>query len=87
MAKNEMAKSRKVNEPYEVWVAPGWEWRVLKKWQADDLKPYARWFCAVQGPGTHGSYDLGDTYAGEVVRFARKLTPEEMRAHLEGARW
>jgi hypothetical protein len=70
MAKNTMLKTRKVNDPYEVYRAGGWEWRVLKKWQADDEKPYARWFCAVQSPFTYGSYDMGDCYAADILRDA-----------------
>ena len=72
MEKNTMAKTRKVNDPYEIWIAPGWEWRVLKKWQADDHKPYARWFCAVVVPGTFGSYDMGDCYAAKIMQHATK---------------
>lgn len=75
--KNLCGKTRKVNQPYEVWVNnAGWEWRVLKKWQADDKEvgnPYARWFCAVKSPMTHGSYDLGDVYVSEVKANARQM--------------
>lgn len=83
--KNECGKTRKVNDPYEVWRNDsGWEWRVLKKWQAPDKEPitrlssnpktaYARWFCAVKSPMTHGSYDLGDVYVLEVIRNAVKM--------------
>lgn len=80
---NLCGKTRKVNEPYAVYRNDsGWEWRVLKKWQADDKEPgnrfaspktanpYARWFCAVKSPMTHGSYDLGDVYVLEVIRNA-----------------
>jgi len=66
---NLCAKSRKVNEPYEIYIAPGWEWRVLKKYQKPSLEktnPYARWFCAVKGPGTFDSYDMGDTYINDI---------------------
>jgi len=70
MAKNLMAKTRPVDDPYEVWKAGGWEWRVLKKWQADDFKPFARWFCSVTSPHTFGMADMGDTYAAEVMATA-----------------
>lgn len=85
--KNACGKTRKVNEPYEVWRNDsGWEWRVLKKWQAPDKEPTrmtgsdnpkiacARWFCAVKSPMTHGSYDLGDVYVLEVVRNAVRIS-------------
>jgi hypothetical protein len=76
--KNECGKTRKVNEPYEVWRndRDGWEWRVLKKYknpEAETKDPYARWFCAVKSPATFSSYDLGDVYVSEVKRMARKV--------------
>jgi hypothetical protein len=74
MAKNTMLKTRSVDNPYEVYANEhGWEWRVLKKYQADDHKPYARWFCAVRSPYTFGSWDYGDVYAQEVLDNATKL--------------
>ena len=75
--KNLCGKLRNVNEPYEVWTAGNWEWRVLKKYQKPDLEaknPYARWLCAVKSPHTYGSYDLGDTYVTEVTRYATRVT-------------
>lgn len=73
--KNECAKTRKVDDPYEIWVSPtlGWEWRVLKKWQADDDKEYARWFCAVKSPMTYGSWEYGDTYVSDIKNHAIKV--------------
>jgi len=72
MAKNPYAKTRKVNDPYEIWTNGGWEWHVLKKWQIDDEKPYARWYCLVKSPFLpHG--EVGDVYVSEVKRFATKV--------------
>ena len=72
--KNECAKTRPVNDPYEVWIGSlmgmDAEWRVLKKWQVDDDKPYARWFCAVKTQATFGSYDMGDVYVSEIKQNA-----------------
>ena len=42
MAKNLCAKRRTREDPYEVWEGQGWIYLVLKKYQADDSKPYAR---------------------------------------------
>ncbi len=77
--KNLMGKSRKIGErPYMVFEIPlqdGGVWRieVLKSWQADGSKQYARAFCRVITPMTGSSGDLGDTYVediyGEVVDF------------------
>lgn len=70
-AKNLAGRTRPQDKPYEVWVAPGFEWRVLKKYQTDDAKPYARWFCATMGPGTFGDFELGDAYVADITGYAR----------------
>jgi hypothetical protein len=84
--KNEPGKTRKVNEPYEIWVnGTTFEWRVLKKYQAPDKEaenPYARWFLATKGPGTYDSYEMGDGYARDIQQYGRKLTDEQMAEHL-----
>ena len=77
MPKNAWGKTRKVESPYAVYTAPGWEWRVLKAYSADDDKQYARWFCAVKSPFTYGSWEYGDTYVTEVRR--NKLERAEAR--------
>lgn len=65
--KNECAKRRDVNEPYEVWMSSdGWELRVLKKHQVNDDKPYARWYTAVKSPFTYGAWEYGDQYVKEI---------------------
>jgi len=80
-AKNPCGKTRPVNNPYEIWVAGDWQWRVLKKWQApqNEVKNrYARWFCAVKSPMTHGRYDMGDTYMFDITEYATKASDEDM---------
>ena len=73
--KNLCAKMRTKDHPYEVWRSPdgSWEWRVLKKWQADDDKPFARYFCSVTSPfcpqGEHG-----DVYVSEIKSQAVKVS-------------
>jgi len=55
---------------------------VLKSWQGDNAKPYARWFCDVSSPFTGGGSDLGDTYVSDVVNwgiFAGSDLPEGTR--------
>jgi len=72
--KNTMNKTRKVENPYEVYrsnLLPDWEWRVLKKYQnpEDEAKnEYARWFCAVKSPMTYGSWEYGDVYVREILK-------------------
>jgi hypothetical protein len=73
--KNECAKTRPVENPYETWQSRdgSWTWKVLKKYQVDDCKPYARWLCAVSSPFTYGGYDMGDCYVSEIMSGARRV--------------
>jgi hypothetical protein len=74
MAKNLCGKARKPDNPYETWKSADgtWTWKVLKKYSADDDKPYARWFCFVTSPFVpDGEY--GDTYVAEIKRHAVKV--------------
>ena len=78
MPRTKQGKTRDVNQPYEVYVnrMAGWEWRVLKKYQAEEhekTNPYARWMCAVKSPMTYGSYDLGDTYIDNIRSDSQAL--------------
>lgn len=68
-------KSRKTENPYAVFRAGDWEWRVLKRYGKSE-KPYARWFTAVSSPYTFGSFDLGDTYVADVVRHGQLVEVE-----------
>ena len=83
--KNECNKERNQDKPYEIWKTPdgSWEWRVLKKWQIDDNKPFARWFCAVKSPMTFGGFDLGDTYVKEIKEVAVKVWSEKLNENGE----
>ena len=76
-SKNSCAKMRKIDQPYEIWQAGDWEWRVLKKWQVDDDKPYARWFCAVKSNFTYGEFEYGDVYVAEIKSVAVRTYKEE----------
>lgn len=69
--KNPCGKTRKANDPYEIWTGNGWEWHVLKKWQIDDAKPYARWFCLVKSPFVPDG-EMGDVYVSEIKQQARR---------------
>ena len=72
--KNECGKMRPKSNPYETWQTPNgsWTWQVLKKWQADDNKPYARWFCNVITPIVPQG-EMGDVYVAEIKSVARKV--------------
>ena len=77
MSKNMCGKTRKIEEPYEVWTGPnGFEWRVLKKYQTPENEasnPYARWFCAVKSNFTYDSWEMGDVYVSEIKDYGEKV--------------
>ena len=72
--KNICNKTVKPENAYEVWQSKDgdWTWYVLKKWQGDDDKPYARWFCLVKTPIVpNGEY--GDVYVNEIKSDAVRI--------------
>jgi hypothetical protein len=74
MPKNECAKTRPKDDPYEIWQSfdGDWTWYVLKKWQADDDKPYGRWFCNVVTPIVPEG-EMGDVYVADIKRNAVRI--------------
>lgn len=66
---NQCNKTRPDSNPYEIWQNGDWKWLVLRKYQADDNKPYARAFCKVYSPIVpNGEY--GDVYIAEIKQNA-----------------
>ena len=67
---NPAGKTRKLDNPYASWVDPttGWEYKLLKSWQADNNKENARWHIAVKSSYTFGSFDMGDEYVKGLRR-------------------
>ena len=61
-----MERSRPPTDPYIVTEDPriGWHWSILKTYQADGSKPYARAFCRVRGDED----ELDDGYVSEIGR-------------------
>jgi hypothetical protein len=74
---NLCAKTRPATNPYETWISfdGSCRWDVLKKWQANDDKPYARWFCKVYTPFMPDG-ELGDVYVSGIKAYARKQEQE-----------
>ena len=72
--KNLCGKTVKRENAYEVWRSHDgtWTWYVLKKWQADDDKEYARWFCDVVTPICPDG-EMGDVYVKEIKDNAIKI--------------
>jgi hypothetical protein len=69
--KNLCAKTVKRENAYEVWQCGDWFWYVLKKWQADDDQPYARWFCSVDSPFIKN--EMGDVFVKEIKDYAVRI--------------
>ena len=86
---NPFAKSRKIDQPYAIYQAPnGWEWRVLKTYKkaANEIgDQYARWLVAAKSPHTYGEFEMGDTYAKEIITYGRLVaaTPEWLKERKE----
>jgi hypothetical protein len=90
---NALAKSRKQDNPYAVYEGSGFTWLVLKTYSLphkEDVNMYARWFVAVKSPftmnahlGDFDSYELGDTYKHDVVKYGRLVaaSPEWKEAY------
>jgi hypothetical protein len=86
--KNIAAKCRELNNPYASWVDPrtGWEFQLLKSWQADNSKEYGRWFMAVRSPATFGSWELGDGYLREY-RYSIKCALDAGTLKVDESVW
>ncbi|MAH51408.1 hypothetical protein CMI37_36670 [Candidatus Pacearchaeota archaeon] len=80
---NPCGKTRKLEDPYEVWncrMEIGFEvlnieYRVLKKYQSPKKEaenPFARWFTAAKSEATFGSWEYGDTYVRDIVSSGRR---------------
>jgi hypothetical protein len=71
---NPCAKTVDRAHAYEVWRSFNgtWTWYVLKKWQIDDDKPHARWFCFVTSPFVPEG-ELGDVFVSEIKAWAYRV--------------
>jgi len=72
--KNLCSKTVSRENAYEVWQShnKSWTWYVLKKWQVNDNKQYARWFCDVVTPICPDG-ELGDVYVKEIKENAIRI--------------
>ena len=72
---NPWGKMRSKENPYAIYRAAGWEWRVLKAYQnpAKELNnQFARWYCFVTTPMCPAG-EYGDTYVHEVLAQGVKV--------------
>lgn len=65
--KNPAGKMRKQNQPYATWtdLRTGWKYKLLKSWQANNAKPYGRWFVSVTTP--YVTEEMGDSYVAQLL--------------------
>jgi hypothetical protein len=64
---NPCGKTRPVDKPYATWTAHGFYYMLLKSYQSDNGKEYARWFVNVVSPYTSNRGELGDCYVKEAL--------------------
>ena len=77
---NPCSKTRKLENPYEVWKcnAP-WgitEYRILKKYknpESEAKDPLARWFTAAKSDATFGNWEYGDMYVKDIVSTGHRV--------------
>ena len=84
-----LKKTTDIEAPHAVYIneRAGFEWRVLKVYSTSKkglADRYARWFVAARSPMTFGTWEYGDSYISEIVRYGklRDATPE-FREHLD----
>ena len=82
--KNECGKTRKLENPYEVWKCKldmcgdiiNIEYRVLKKYQSPENEaknPNAMWFVAAKSEATFGSWEYGDNYVRDITSCGSRV--------------
>jgi len=81
MPRTTFGKTRDINAPYAIYRAPGdaMEWRILKTYKhGANEDDFSRWFIAAKSDATFGSFELGDTYARDVLNYGLLVaaTPE-----------
>lgn len=81
-----LRKTATKEAPHATYVAGHWTWHVLKvnAPKKSPHSPYTTWMVAAQSPMTHGGWDIGDTYAIEVLRYGvRVSSTSEFNAYME----
>lgn len=78
MPRTSFGKTRDADQPYATYAnSQGWTWKVLKTYKhsaAERKDPYARWFVAATSPMMDNNrYELGDTYAQEILRYGKLI--------------
>lgn len=85
---NPAGKTRPLNKPYASWTDPstGWQYKILKSWQADNSKEYARWFMWVSGDFA----EMGDEYVAGVrstLRYTELFSDYDAPVYFDETVW
>ena len=83
---NPFAKSRPQHQPYAIYRAGDFIYHVCKTYTNKMEKPYARFFVSASSPFTHGSMEMGDMYAEEVLSNTRLVACEPEWLEVYGPR-
>ena len=91
MARTPFGKTRKTMDPYAIYQRGDWTWHVLKTYKHPDAEVgdmYARWFIAAKSPMTYGSFEMGDTYATDIVNTGNLVaaSPEWAEHYAKGVK-
>ena len=81
---NPCSKTRKLDNPYEVWKCRmqlgsdvlNIEYRVLKKYKSPENEakdPYAMWHTAAKSEATFGNWEYGDMYAKDIISTGHRI--------------
>ena len=76
---NPFAKSRPTMKPYAIYQAGDLVWHIVKTYKqpsSEAKDPYARWLVAAKSDATFGSFEGGDTYRNEILRYGRLVAAE-----------
>ena len=81
---NPCSKTRKLDNPYEVWKCRMQlgsdiltiEYRILKKYKNPENEakdPYAMWHTAAKSEATFGNWEYGDMYAKDIISTGHRV--------------
>jgi hypothetical protein len=78
---NPFGKSRPTMSPYAIYTAGDITWHVTKTYKmpkSEAKDQFARWMVQAKSSATFGSFEGGDTYRQDILRYGRLVaaTPE-----------
>lgn len=89
MPRSNFLKVRNVNDPYATFTGSNnFEWRILKTYKhptSEAKTPYAIWYTATKSDLTYGSWEYGDAYRSEILKYGllKQATPQWLEDYPE----